>query len=146
MRPEPVVVLSKRVKQLKSQFEKDFALLLHRCGIEFTYEAEKLPYTIECIYNPDFSLPGGILIETKGLFTSIDRRKHLAVKMAHPERDIRFIFQRDNRIHKNSNTRYSDWCKRHGFKYHVGIGFPKEWLKDVSPHKTKLKKTPNKKH
>mgnify|MGYP002700980301 FL=1 len=42
-------------------------------------------------YTPDFLLPNGIIIETKGLFTAQDRRKHILIKKQHPELDIRFV-------------------------------------------------------
>lgn len=41
---------------------------------------------------PDFVLTNNIIIETKGLFTSPDRRKHVWIKKQHPELDIRFVF------------------------------------------------------
>ena len=44
------------------------------------------------LYIPDFVLDNGIIIETKGLFTSEDRRKHIEVQKQHPELDIRFVF------------------------------------------------------
>lgn len=45
----------------------------------------------------------------------------------HPELDIRFVFFADNKLNKQSNTRYSDWARNNGFKYHVGKVFPDEW-------------------
>lgn len=115
----------------RSQFEKDFALHLYRLGVEFSYESEVIPYTIEHEYNPDFKI-GNLIIETKGLFNQADRAKHLAVKRQHPELDIRIVFQRDNKINNKSKTRYSDWCKKHDFIYHIGDGIPEQWLSDVS--------------
>lgn len=46
----------------------------------------------------------------------------------YPELDIRFVFFADNKLNKQSTTRYSDWAKNNGFKYHVGKTFPEEWL------------------
>ena len=36
-------------------------------------------------YTPDFVLDNGIIVETKGIFDSEDRRKHIAVREQHPE-------------------------------------------------------------
>lgn len=142
----------KSLGPFKSQFEKDFALHLYNLGVEFTYESEKVPYVIEHVYNPDFKI-GDLIIETKGLFTSDDRRKHLAVKAQNPELDIRFVFQRDNRLSKVSRTKYSDWCLKHGFKYYIGDGVPEQWIKDAQKESTintrtkrRAVKKPSKKH
>ena len=43
-------------------------------------------------YTPDFVLPNGIILETKGQFISDDRRKHKLIKQQHPDLDIRFVF------------------------------------------------------
>lgn len=78
-------------------------------------------------YTPDFFLETGVIIETKGRFTAADRRKMLAVKRDHPDVNIVMLFMRDNKIHRNSKTYYSDWCMEHGYDF--AIGEPKEeWL------------------
>lgn len=62
-------------------------------------------------YTPDFVLPNGIIIETKGMFDSADRGKHLLIREQFPHLDIRFIFTYPNaRIGKKSVTTYADWC------------------------------------
>lgn len=124
--------------KFKSRFEQQTALLLSRLGVQFDYELMTVPYTLEHEYVPDFPVSNGLFfIETKGLFDSNDRRKHLAIKKQHPNLDIRFIFQRDNKLSKKSNTRYSDWCEKHGFKYSIGLGIPEEWLEDIDKFLTK---------
>jgi len=94
---------------------------------------------------PDFATttsPGGLLqdsnrrtgiyIETKGLFTSENRKTILLSKEANEElEDIRLIFMRDNKIHKKSTMRYSTWCENHNIKYSVGAFVPNEWLKEL---------------
>jgi len=52
----------------------------------------------------------------------------LAVKDAHPHLDIRFVFQRNNTISKNSKTTYGDWADKHGFKWCVFPNIPPDWL------------------
>ena len=91
------------------------------------YEALRIPFLKVHVYKPDWVLPNGIIIEAKGNFTSFDRAKHLLVKKFHPKLDIRFVFSFDNKVHKSSATRYSDWCDKHGFKYAFKT-VPHEWI------------------
>lgn len=111
----------------RSKFEDKLFQEVTAKGIDIKYEELKLPYTLECVYTPDFQLPNGIIIEAKGYFTPEDRAKMLRVQYQHPELDIRFVFQADNKIHPKSNTRYSDWCVKHGFKWAISR-IPDEWL------------------
>lgn len=89
---------------------------LDRLGVGYVYEKERVPYHKLHHYTPDFFLANGVIVEYKGYFKSSDRSKHLLVKQEHPELDIRFVFERDLTLSKKSSTRYSDWCKKHGFK------------------------------
>lgn len=98
---------------------------------QIEYETEKLKYTIEHTYNPDFPvrLPNGhtILIEAKGYWDAADRAKIRNVKAQNPDADIRMVFQADNKMHKASTLRYSDFCKKHNIPYAVKV-IPKEWF------------------
>ena len=81
-------------------------------------------------YTPDFILPNGIIVESKGRFTADDRRKHLAVKAQHPELDIRFVFTNPNsKLATGAKTSYGQWCDKHGYKYAAKL-IPTEWLKE----------------
>ena len=81
--------------------------MLYRSGLEQeaatflktrqkTVEYEKIKIEWEDLryrtYTPDFELDNGIIIETKGLFSSADRRKHIEIQRQHPKLDIRFVF------------------------------------------------------
>jgi len=80
-------------------------------------------------YTPDFLLPNGIIIETKGRFTPEDRRKHLEIQKQHPYLDIRFVFSNSNsKLRKGSKTSYADWCRKHGFLY-ADKEIPLGWIK-----------------
>lgn len=69
-------------------------------------------------YTVDFITPSGRWIEVKGFFTSADRTKMRAVKAAHPERDIRLVFQTPHKtLSKRSDTTYAQWAERHGFPW-----------------------------
>lgn len=79
-------------------------------------------------YTPDFLLPNGILIETKGRFTPEDRMKHLAIKKQHPELDIRFVFTNSRaKLRKGAKSSYADWCNKNGFTY-ADKDVPQSWL------------------
>ena len=115
----------------KSGLEENISKQIEGKGIEVQYESEKVAYVIpasEHTYNPDFKLPNGIRVETKGRFVLADRKKHLLVKAQNPELDIRFVFTNSkNKINKKSKTTYGDWCDKHGFKY-ADKEIPDEWF------------------
>jgi len=81
-------------------------------------------------YLPDFALPNGILVETKGRLTAADRAKMLRVKEEHPQADIRFLFQRaGQRITRSPNSlTYGEWADKHGFRWSAGDTIPEEWF------------------
>jgi len=104
---------------------------LKQRNIDGEYEKHKIKYTVPATdhtYTPDFRLPNGIFIETKGRFVVEDRKKHVLIRKQHPELDIRFVFQNSkNKIRKGSPTTYADWCVKHGFIY-ADKTIPQEWL------------------
>lgn len=114
----------------RSDFERQVAAWLDGWEVSWEYE----PYAVEYVakpkkYTPDFVLPNGVIIEAKGRFTATDRAKHLLLKSQHPELDIRFVFQYDNKLSRVSNTRYSEWCGAHGFQYSIRE-VPESWVKE----------------
>ena len=115
----------------KSGLEETISQQIKGKGIEVLYETEKVQYIVPASshnYNPDFKLPNGIRIETKGRFVLADRKKHLLVKEQNPELDIRFVFTNSkNKINKKSKTTYADWCEKNGFKYADKV-IPDEWF------------------
>lgn len=97
------------------------------------FEPEKLKYVVPektRTYTYDFRLPNGIILESKGLFTTEDRQKMKLVKEQHPDLDIRFVFSNANaRIAKRSPTTYAKWATTNGFPWaHKTI--PPEWLQE----------------
>ena len=115
----------------KSGLEETISQQIESQGIKVEYETEKLPYIIPAsnhTYSPDFKLPNGIRVETKGRFVAADRKKHLLVKEQNPNMDIRFVFSNSkNKITKKSKTTYGDWCDKNGYKYSDKI-IPNEWF------------------
>jgi hypothetical protein len=128
-----VTIAIARQKGYRSGLEESVDALLKQSGIDGQYEQHKVLYTIPISYHeytPDFRLPNGIFIETKGRFVIEDRKKHVLIKQQHPELDIRFVFQNSkNKIRKGSPTTYADWCKKHGFLY-ADKTIPQEWLNE----------------
>lgn len=115
----------------RSGLEEKVAEQLTLQRVDFTFEEHKVHYekpARKAKYTPDFVLPNGIIIETKGRFVTADRQKHILIKDQHPGLDIRFVFSNPNaRISKQSKTTYAMWCKKHGFKYAKQL-VPQEWL------------------
>jgi hypothetical protein len=115
----------------RSGLEAVTARDLEERNIPVVYERFSLEYIwppVGSRYTPDFVLPNGIIVETKGRFTVDDRKKHLLVKEQHPRIDIRFVFSNPNaRISKRSKTTYAAWCAKHGFKY-AARSVPQAWI------------------
>jgi hypothetical protein len=112
----------------RSGFEKKIASQLKRNGIDYKYESLVIEYKRLSTYTPDFILPNGIIIETKGRWVTEDRTKHLLIREQHPDLDIRLLFMNAyNKIRKGSKTTYAMWCEKKGILYaHKQI--PKSWL------------------
>jgi len=66
----------------RSGLEVKLSEYLKELKIDFDYETIKIEWEDLAYrtYTPDFILPNGIIIESKGMFTAADRRKHLAIK------------------------------------------------------------------
>lgn len=119
----------------RSGLEEKVAAQIAAAGIEVVYEdkAEVIPYTSPAKphkYTPDFKLPNGIIVETKGIFDAADREKHLLVRAQHPAKDIRFVFSNPNaKLYKGSPTTYAAWCEKAGFKYAAKL-IPAAWFNE----------------
>ena len=115
----------------KSGLEDSVSQQIESKGIKVEYETEEVKYIIPAsphTYHPDFKLPNGIRVETKGRFVLADRKKHLLVKEQNPQLDIRFVFTNSkNKINKKSKTTYADWCDKNGFKYADKV-IPDDWF------------------
>ena len=114
----------------RSGLEKHTALALSESQKKVRYELLKIEWEDlrYRTYTPDFQLDNGIFIETKGIFDSEDRRKHVEVRRQHPELDIRFVFSNARgKLYKGAKSRYCDWCDKNDFLYSHRL-IPKEWL------------------
>lgn len=114
----------KRDNKFRSGIEATIADQLTKEGISFDYEPDwgKIPYLIPASkhsYLPDFYITTRtgkkIIIEVKGIWVYADRFKHLLVRKANPDLDIRFVFSNSkNKIRKGSKTTYRDICEGRG--------------------------------
>ena len=112
----------------RSGLEGRIANSLESRNTPYLYEVEHFKYVTESKYTPDFFLPNGVILEAKGFFKPSDRRKMAAVKVQHPELDIRFVFQRNNTLSKNSKSTYGDWADKHGYPWCIYPHIPADWL------------------
>ena len=116
----------------RSGFEHKVADQLSENKINFEYETTTIKYIkpeTQHTYTIDFTLPNGILVETKGRWVIEDRKKHLLIKKQHPELDIRIVFQNaKTKIRKGSKTTYGDYCDKHGIVW-AEKNIPESWLK-----------------
>ena len=120
---------NKKEPKFRSNLEKNIADLLTGLGVSYQYESEKLSYTIEHNYTPDFVLPNYLYLEAKGYWDPEDRRKILAVKRCNPDVDIRMVFQSPyNTISKKSKTTYAKWCEKHDIPWCAFHTIPIDWL------------------
>lgn len=95
------------------------------CGSKNILKASK--------YTPDFFIgeEGNreFIIETKGRFTALDRKKALAITSQH-DVDYRMLFEYDNLLSKGAKSRYSTWCEKNDIPYAVKE-VPKEWINQL---------------
>ncbi|MDB0024119.1 endonuclease I [bacterium] len=121
----------------RSGLEKKLADELKALKVKFSYESLKIEWEDLAYrtYTPDFILDNGIIIESKGMFTAADRRKHLAIQRQHPKLDIRFIFENSRRkLRKGAKSTYAEWCIKYNFRYGTRV-VPEEWLKEKGKNK-----------
>ena len=117
----------------RSGFEHKVADQLTEAKIKYQYEKTVIDYIkpeTNHTYTIDFTLPNGILVETKGRWVLEDRKKHLLIKQQHPELDIRIVFQNSNgKIRKGSKTTYANFCDKNGIKW-ADKQIPEAWYKE----------------
>lgn len=127
----------------RSGLEEKTAKYLDERDVTYEYETVKIPYIIPATnnkYTPDFIITTKsgktLYIETKGIWDSKDRMKHLLIRQQCPDLDIRFVFTRcKSKISKASKTTYADICEGKGRGKFKGVTWlyadttiPEEWL------------------
>lgn len=124
---------------VRSGLEEKVSEQLQELGIDYEYETRRITYEIPASlhkYTPDFILPNGIIVETKGRFLSDDRKKHLLIQDQHPDLDIRFVFSSvRTKISTGAKSTVAEWCEKHGFVYAQRL-IPQAWLEEKpSPYR-----------
>ena len=115
--------------QFRSGLEEKVAALFDELGVIYEYESTKIPYVIQHNYTPDFHLINDVYLETKGYWDANDRRKIKAVKILHPEIDLRMVFQNPyNTISKRSKTTYAQYCDKLSIPWTSFTNIPIDWL------------------
>lgn len=115
----------------RSGLERAIAASLAMAKVPATFEQHRIPFeqpSKSRNYTPDFVLPNGIVVESKGLFVGEDRDKMLLVIAQHPAIDIRMVFSNAKaKLRKGSPTTYAAWCEKHDIPWaHKTI--PLAWL------------------
>ena len=115
--------------KFRSKFEEAVFNRAKANQIKVKYESCKLLYVLVRTYTPDWELPNGVLVETKGKFTAEDRAKMLSVRDCNPDLDIRIVFQNARvPLRKGARSNYGEWATKHGFMW-AEKEIPKEWCK-----------------
>ena len=119
-------------RRYRSGLEREVAAFLKDNQNRVRYEVLKIEWEDlrYRTYTPDFILDNGIIIETKGIFDSEDRRKHMEIRKQHPELDIRFVFSNSmSKLYKGAKSRYYNWCDKNEFLWAHRV-IPEAWLKE----------------
>ena len=119
---------------LKQTFEQKVMAHLNEKGVKFEFEPHSITYSVTRDYIPDL-LIGDVYIEIKGYFRQDAQRKMKAVKKQHPNKDIRFLFQKGDSTIQGAKKRKDgtkmtckEWAERYGFKYAEGEEIPDQWI------------------
>lgn len=128
-------------KGFRSGLEDTVSTNLIKRGVtKFTYERHVIRYLIPsriARYTPDFCLPNGIVVETKGLWEPEDRQKIELVTKQFPELELRLVFSNPKRaIQPGSKTTYAMVCDKLGIKY-AAKDIPTTWIEEP-PHEASL--------
>jgi len=123
------------IPKYRSKFEAYTISALERNkGFEVEYETEKWKYTIPAsdhTYTPDVKIifPSGHerFVELKGKLDIPTRKKMVLIREQYPDKDIRILFMRNNKLTKTSKTTYMEWAAKVGYISAVGT-IPKSWL------------------
>ena len=117
----------------RSGLEEAISQDLTSKGVGYLYEEFVIPYIKpekSAKYTPDWILPNGIIVESKGRYLTEDRQKMILVKKQHPHLDIRFVYSNSKtKIAKRSKTTYADWSIKNGFPFADRL-IPDSWIKE----------------
>lgn len=130
---KPQQLARARAEGYASGLESLNAKYLDEAGADYEYEPFKMEFVQPAKprkYTPDFVLPNGIVIDTKGRWVTEDRQKFKLLVQQHPDIDIRMVFSDPNtKIGKKSKTTYGMYADQLGVPYAKKL-IPMEWIKE----------------
>lgn len=104
-------------KKYRSKFEARVAEKLQKLKKPFGYETERYEYTLPSRkYVIDFKV-GNTLLEVKGYLDYEEQLKMLAVKKAHPDLDILFVFMKPHQKLPRRKITHAEWAEANGFRW-----------------------------
>lgn len=108
-------------QKTRSGLEAKSLALLEQYKVPYEYEPKdkKIAYVVPekpRTYLPDIIINGNIY-ELKGMLDMDSQLKMKLIRQQHPELDITLVFQRNNKIRKNSKTTYGMWAEKNGLKW-----------------------------
>ena len=96
-------------------------------GVPYTYETDRLGYSLKRNYTPDFKI-GDVFVEVKGYWPPSDRAKLLAVFKSNPETMLFVALERPAlTISKKSKTTYAQWCDNNRIPW-CPVPIPQQFL------------------
>lgn len=118
----------KREKGLPKGYDSKLEYELHQTILkEYDHHPEKVPYTVEHTYEPDFvhADEPSILIEVKGRFRdSSEAAKYRWIQKCNPDKEIVFIFENPDTRFPFSKKRkdgtyltHGEWAEKNGFRW-----------------------------
>ena len=123
----------KKAPTMRSGFERKIAAALTERGVEYEYETDKITYIVpesKHYYVPDFKLPNGVYVEGKGIFDRDSRQKMVLVIEQNPDKDIRILFMRNNKLTRTAKQTYGEWCDKRNITWAVSTKgeVPEDWI------------------
>lgn len=108
---------TKRRSKLEERLERIFL----DNSISYQYEGDKINYLVpesKHTYLVDWTLPNGLLLESKGYLSDLtERNKYILIKKQHPNIDLRFIFADPEKKCGGVKMTHKEYAVKNGFKY-----------------------------
>lgn len=106
-------------RKRRSKLELKFEEILIENKAEYEYETTIIPYTIPQSshkYTVDWTIPNGVLIETKGYLSDHqERHKYVLLKQQYPSLDLRFVFDNPNKLCGGTKYTHAKWADKYNF-------------------------------
>ena len=118
---------ARRMAGPRNAFERRVDAEFKRLGAGARYESLQIPYNIDYVYNPDWILPNGTVVEGKGRLTPDEKRKMIAVKRCNPHLKIVFVFYDAHKKISGTKQTHAGWAEKNGFGWSHELPL-EEWI------------------